>query len=193
MTDASFAALLASAAASQNHETPWNDEELADDVATISYEQALRTHIRVDPPAVEPSCDHLAARSRASRSRASTTREPSRATGPASLKRASITIRLGETECAQLRRRAAESGMTVSAYLRSCTLEVESLRAQVKQTLAELRSSSGNTEVPSSKTNSTGWLPSIVASIRALFLKLGPRREHPLCLNAANPFAPLRR
>ena len=27
-------------------ETAWNDSELAEDVATISYEQALRTHAR---------------------------------------------------------------------------------------------------------------------------------------------------
>jgi hypothetical protein len=57
------------------------------------------------------------------------------------LKRASITIRLTEPECAQLRRRAAEAGITVSAYLRSCALEVESLRTQVKETLAHLRES----------------------------------------------------
>jgi len=56
------------------------------------------------------------------------------------LKRASITIRLSEQECAQLRQRAAEAGLSVSAYLRSCTLEVEDLRAQVKATLAEMRS-----------------------------------------------------
>ena len=47
------------------------------------------------------------------------------------LKSASITIRLSKAECAQLRRRAAEAGLTVSAYLRSCTFEAESLRAEV--------------------------------------------------------------
>lgn len=55
------------------------------------------------------------------------------------LKRASITIRLSVAECARLKARAAESGLTVSEYLRSCTLEVESLRAQVKETLARMR------------------------------------------------------
>lgn len=55
------------------------------------------------------------------------------------LKNASITIRLSKAECAQLRRRAAEAGLTVSAYLRSCTFEAESLRALVKDTLAQLR------------------------------------------------------
>jgi predicted DNA binding CopG/RHH family protein len=55
------------------------------------------------------------------------------------LKDASITIRLSKSECAQLRRRAAEAGLTVSAYLRSCTFEAESLRAMVKETLAQLK------------------------------------------------------
>ena len=55
------------------------------------------------------------------------------------LKRASITIRLSEPECARLKARAAESGLTISEYLRSCTLEVESLRAQVKEALATMR------------------------------------------------------
>ena len=55
------------------------------------------------------------------------------------LKSASITIRMSNAECAQLRKRAAEAGLTVSAYLRSCTFEAESLRALVKDTLAQLR------------------------------------------------------
>ncbi len=55
------------------------------------------------------------------------------------LKSASITIRMSTSECEQLRKRAAEAGLTVSAYLRSCTFEAESLRALVKETLAQLR------------------------------------------------------
>jgi hypothetical protein len=54
-------------------------------------------------------------------------------------KRSSITVRLSETECAQLRQRAGDAGLTVSGYLRSCTFEVETLRAQVKEALAALR------------------------------------------------------
>jgi hypothetical protein len=45
---------------------------------------------------------------------------------------------MSKAECAQLHRRAAEAGLTVSAYLRSCTFEAESLRAMVKDTLAQL-------------------------------------------------------
>ena len=57
------------------------------------------------------------------------------------LKCASITIRLSQVECAQLRTRAAEAGLSISAYLRSCTFEAEALRAEVKETLAQLRTS----------------------------------------------------
>jgi len=53
-------------------------------------------------------------------------------------KSASITIRLSNPECAQIHQRAAAAGPTVSAYLRSCILEAESLRAQVKEALAQL-------------------------------------------------------
>ena len=55
-------------------------------------------------------------------------------------KSASITIRLSKPECAQLHQRATAAGLTTSAYLRSCVFEAESLRAQVVETLAQLRS-----------------------------------------------------
>jgi hypothetical protein len=54
----------------------------------------------------------------------------------------SVTVRLSEAENVQLRQRAAEAGLTVSAYLRSCVLEAETLRAQVKEALAQLREAS---------------------------------------------------
>ena len=41
------------------------------------------------------------------------------------LRTASVTIRLSTAECARLHQRAAEAGLTVSAYLRSCMLEAE--------------------------------------------------------------------
>jgi predicted DNA binding CopG/RHH family protein len=71
------------------------------------------------------------------------------ASGPGHGKRtASITIRMTGAEYGQLKQRAAEAGLTVSAYLRSCTLEAESLRAQVKQALATIR---GTTPEPTSE------------------------------------------
>jgi hypothetical protein len=61
------------------------------------------------------------------------------------LRSASVTIRLSRAECARLHRRAAEAGLTVSAYLRSCALEAEALRAQVKQALTELKAGNKGT------------------------------------------------
>jgi hypothetical protein len=176
-TSSSFAGLLAALAApaasdrpqpSRDHDLA--DDGLADDYATLSYEQALRTHARfrspnlsfdpgdsplpnpVDPkpihiretlPADAPSAAPTATRPAASASKADSQLE--NAEGPPTaldrnLKSASITIRLSQAECAQLRTRAAEAGLTVSAYLRSCTFEAESLRALVKDTMAQLRS-----------------------------------------------------
>ena len=173
---ASFAGLLASLTApAQKRAAVWSDEDLADDFATISYESALRTHAR---PRVPEPADRApiqtaspAARIRdASQGVASPAAEaefPQQAISTfadagseaphnestaldRNLKCSSITIRLSKTECEQLRRRAAEAGLTVSAYLRSCTFEAEALRAQVKEALAELRSAPGRGEQPSS-------------------------------------------
>jgi hypothetical protein len=139
----------------------WNDDGLEDDVITLSYERALRANARYHSPsptddsltqAANPGLTH---RQEASPAASAATSQP--AAPPAAkprpesdrscaaplernLKDASITIRMSQAECAQLRRRAAEAGLTVSAYLRSCTFETESLRAMVKDTLAQLRS-----------------------------------------------------
>src|SRR5215831_1776940 len=88
-----FAGLLASLAApSKPAPSPW-DNELADDFATISYEQALRPHLRyqptpTEPPSaqVEPAHPGLSAGVGYDSSRPSKER----------LKTASITIRLSE-------------------------------------------------------------------------------------------------
>jgi hypothetical protein len=155
----------------------WNDDNLADDVATLSYERALRTHARYRPsplpdqplgdqppgPAVSPERLRLEkllwevrAAARPAEDQAAAQPEhgenpdggeksslpPGRPQSTAcerNLKEASVTIRMSKAECAQLHRRAAEAGLTVSAYLRSCTFEAESLREMVKETLAELR------------------------------------------------------
>src|SRR5947207_14950351 len=139
--ETSFAGVLASIAAPPKPETAWIDSELAEDVATISYEKALRTHARLHPsdanPERQPASLGDLASSLANSPAGEREFESAAAAKPA--RTASITIRLSERECAHLRQRAAEAGLTVSAYLRSCTLEVESLRAQVKNTLAQLR------------------------------------------------------
>lgn len=50
-----------------------------------------------------------------------------------------LTLRVSESEQAVIQARAAEADLSVSAYLRQCAFEVESLRDQVKRALAELR------------------------------------------------------
>ena len=175
-TSPSFAGLLAALAASPQRSGPaWNDEELADDVAILSYENALRAHARyragenearsltrvpdpepalsadavpaaTAPPSVPAECAGTAA--------TNSTFTPCEK----NLKCASITIRVSEAEFAQLRTRAAEAGLTVSAYLRSCTFEAELLRAQVKEALAELRAAAPARKHPAPSTSQRSWL-----------------------------------
>jgi len=140
----------------------WNDDDLADDVATLSYESALKAHARYRPtdqsltqlPDPEPFCfEEVPAATSRPAPRIAAQLAPLAAANPEplfnrlpplaverNLKDSSITIRMSKAECAQLHRRAAEAGLTVSAYLRSCTFEAESLRTMVKETLAQLRS-----------------------------------------------------
>jgi hypothetical protein len=114
-----FANILASLTGPEpNLADSWDDSALADDVATISYEQALKTQGR----------GKLSADSRSA--------ARSNGNGP---KATMVTLRLSQAESAQLRERAAEAGLTVSAYLRSCVFDVESLRAQVREALSQLR------------------------------------------------------
>lgn len=176
-----FAGMLAAfAAPAQKRQMAWNDDDLADDVATLSYERALRAHGRQRPSDPSPlplpnpeDAESLRIYEVSSRAHPSEAEEPAQSPDaqpapdstealyavpgenaahefPAildrNLKSASITIRMSRTECAQLRKRSAEAGLTVSAYIRSCTFEAESLRALVKDTLAELRSTSNRAE-----------------------------------------------
>jgi len=187
--DARFAGLLASLASPHEQDTPWNDDQLADDVATISYEHALHTHARLRPG----SSDAAAA---ARGFDPPVVSEPPGKGGfdfhSRPLKTASITIRLSATECAQLRTRATEAGITVSAYLRSCTLEVESLRAQVKEALAELRNSMPHRAIDENETEPVGAFPSVLCRVWNWFRLIGHRRRPAIRLNPANPFAPAR-
>ena len=179
--DASFAGLLASMATPAKPETVWNDSELAEDVATISYEQALRTHTRSPIKACNASVECVPVETS---SVASTVKPP---------RTASVTIRLSEAECAQLRQRAAESGLTVSAYLRSCTLEVESLRAQVKDTLAQLRTPKplAPESDPYGHTNEKRRFRKLLARWCHRFHQFIPSRRPAFRLNPGNPFAPV--
>lgn len=132
----SFAGILGRFAAPERNFPPGREADgLADDVATVvSYEYALRAQGRYRPPeamAVEELRPVPAASSAAVAPAA-----------PEQRKCASVTIRLTAEENERLRERATEAGMTLSAYVRSCAFEVETLRAQVKQTITELRATS---------------------------------------------------
>lgn len=154
----SFAGVLAGLTAPAVQPARSWTEDLQDDVATLSYESALKRHAR--SRGLEPSegASPTDLRSGSQRSEApqqaalfpeprdqgapALSEQSARASAAAcerNRKRASVTVRMSEAECAQLRQRAAEAGMTVSAYLRSCAFEVETLRAQVKQVVAEMR------------------------------------------------------
>lgn len=173
----SFAGLLAALAApkpqKQPAAAPVGDplaEPFQDDVVTLSYESALKTHARYrqgNKPALPPistagpmagsaaessipTSTAAVSKPEISNNKSAPPAEASATAAKRSMKgnenpleqnrkRASVTLRMSAAECAQLQQRAAEAGMTVSAYLRSCAFEVESLRAQVKQVLSELR------------------------------------------------------
>ncbi len=149
----SFAGSLAEIAFPEKKFPPVRDlDGLADDVAVFSYEQALRRQSPSFP--TRPAAGHEA--DSASNhgpgippSRSATVPIPKEqslsaaSASPAPGKRqSSVTIRLSAQENQQLHLRALEAGLTVSAYVRSCAFEVESLRAEVKATLAQLRSHS---------------------------------------------------
>jgi predicted DNA binding CopG/RHH family protein len=191
---ATFAALLASFAAPPKKRVDgWDYDDPAEDVATLSYERALRAHARYKAPQPDDllptaaisalgslSGDELFSDSFAPPIEAAdalpdlapisvtsdyleqdASGEQTTVPGiPFALERnlkcASITIRLSRAESTQLRKRAADAGMTVSAYLRSCTFEAESLRAMVKDALAQLRSASSLRPAPSP--SQRGWL-----------------------------------
>jgi predicted DNA binding CopG/RHH family protein len=148
----SFAGLLSALASPAPRSSEWNVDALASDVATISYESALKARARFKP-ADEPTLpDHSPHADLRSSDESVPRRPPTSAAAHAEPKTASITIRMSQAECAQLKQRAAEAGITISAYLRSCTFEVESLRGQVKNTLAQLRSASSSQPIQPSPT-----------------------------------------
>lgn len=151
-------------AASVAQATAQAEEELGEDLAALSYESALRTHARYH---ASPESDWLVNQREAqeqaeAEAMAAAEQEAKNAPAPQQpartrsrraqlahylerdLKCESITIRMSAAECAQLRQRAAEAGMTISAYLRSCTFEAETLRAQVKEVMNEMRAAEIN-------------------------------------------------
>ena len=174
----------------------WNDDDLADDVATLSYESALKAYARYRPSQVpsqvsdrsltqsadaEPFCyEDASATATQPATRPIANLEPGATPDPVpspapsflraapferDLKDASITIRMSKAECAQLHRRASEAGLTISAYLRSCTFEAESLRTMVKDTLAQLRAATSQAKPPQSAPSLFGRLSAWLARL----------------------------
>ncbi|MGB7266165.1 MAG: hypothetical protein WBC92_11680 [Terracidiphilus sp.] len=162
LTSSHFAGLLAALTSPPNRTADgvasaddaglWNDADLGEDVATLSYERALRAHARYRPADRGDSAamhaaglrmdDWLGTSGGVTKGGEGTSAEAgatARIACDGDLRKASVTIRLSKAECEQLRKRAGEAGLTISAYLRSCTFEAEALRAQVKEALEELR------------------------------------------------------
>jgi hypothetical protein len=132
----SFADLLASFT-SKLQSDGWDDSALADDVTTISYEQALRSarrrRMHQDAARSLPSDETQTGESSTNPAR------KGRSAPDKTHKGASVTIRVTAEEHAQLHERAAAAQVSVSAYLRSCIFEAEALRAEVKEALAQIQ------------------------------------------------------
>jgi len=145
-----FANLLAALTGNSKRSNEiWDESALLDDVTTISYEQALRSHRRV--PAAETLTVYEDPVNGASLA-ADTVPIAGK-----KRKTASITIRVTESEQAQLHERAVAAQLSISAYLRSCVFEAESLRAQVKEALSQMKTVSTPDLHPTHK-SSAGFL-----------------------------------
>ena len=132
----SFADLLASFTGKLQSDG-WDDSALADDVTTISYEQALRSPRRSRIP--EEAAAPLFTDESQSGKVLSTPVRKTRSHLEKKRKGASITIRVTADEHAQLHERAGVAQVSVSAYLRSCIFEAEALRAEVKEALSKIQ------------------------------------------------------
>ena len=132
-----FADLLASFTGRLQNDG-WDDSALADDVSTISYEEALRSARRARGANM---ADGGLASQEISAGKVSGGIKPKRPDRSEKKgKGASITIRVTAEEHAQLHARSSSAGISVSAYLRSCIFDAEALRAEVKQAVARIES-----------------------------------------------------
>jgi Mobilization protein NikA len=157
----SFAGALAAFAAEAAGLKPDpHDDGLADDIAILSYEGTVRrqtSRVHAGPAqaslaqaSLDPTEVDIRGPGAQGKDSAHPEDEPDR-------KSASITIRISQAECAQLRKRADQASLTVSAYMRSCVLEAETLRAQVKEALAELRAATPDEPLPTLRTQRRWW------------------------------------
>jgi hypothetical protein len=179
----SFAGSLADIVSPEKKFPPARDlDGLADDVAVLSYEQALRSQGRAHPLPPAGGRKTNSAPFDASETPIQGTRkvtapgltESVRSSAPGAppapaRRQSSVTIRLSAAESEQLHLRAAEADLTVSAYVRSCAFEVDSLRAEVKTALAQLRSESVSPHSGSSSSISPPTNPASAAPHRLMF------------------------
>lgn len=148
----SFASVLASFAGRLPRDS-WDDSALADDVAILTYEQALRSTRR---PRMPETATNRAFEKGGQISLSESSPPKSEQSEGKKQRSASITIRVTAEEHAQLHERAAAAQLSVSAYLRSCILEAESLRGQVKEALAQMQSAQKHISCSTVRTSS-GW------------------------------------
>lgn len=98
-------------------------------------------------------------------------------------RRSIVSVRLTEGEFARLRDRAGESGISVSAYMRSCVVDAEQLRAQVKRALEEMRSLNARPEpdrfpaLAPSATHGGSWFRLLVRTATVFLSPLFPGRR----------------
>jgi hypothetical protein len=86
-----------------------------------------------------------------------------------------ISLRFTAAERALIKTRAAETGISASAYIRQCALEVEQLRAQVQQAIAAMESKTPPQPQPAQPA------PGLFARLAARFFS---RRTQALALRA---------
>ena len=100
-------------------------------------------------------------------------------------RRAIVSLRLTDNELLRLKDRAGESGISVSAYMRSCIVDADQLRAQVKQALAEMRALSTRPDpsrfpalaVSNDSAAGVDWLRLLMRSAAFLLSPLFPFRR----------------
>ncbi len=92
---------------------------------------------------------------------------------PKNERQVSMSLRVAPSEQALIKARAAEAGLSVSAYLRQCALEVEKLRAQVHHTLALIEQKSEQMSEPSPARSLTAGPPTAPASLGGFLARVG--------------------
>lgn len=139
----------------------------------------------VNPTAGKSSEDNpRAATTSAKRGRQSLQIDPVSQTSLAKLsatqqRRTVVSLRLSDDELEQLRLRADESGINVSAYVRSCVMEAENLRSQVRHVMAEVRALGAASLIQrqalpliaqSEEIKKAGWMQSLRRAASRLYL-----------------------